>query len=103
MYVITIIERTALPDNKPVKHHINFKSMAELKSWVERNHYYLGKARVDAPIFSIEHADGSSISEAEKNRILKFASQDAWISRQRKAPFMSQRGNWQTFPRTVRS
>ncbi len=55
-------------------HH---KSMRELVEWVEFNNMVLGTPELYTPRFSVEHADGSSLSNDELSRLMRAASQEA--------------------------
>lgn len=56
---------------------IHHGSMRELVEWVEFNNMVLGTPEPYTPRFSVEHADGSPLSEEELLRLRPVASQEA--------------------------
>lgn len=63
----------------------HFESMAELKEWVEYHNFVLGIPRPGTAFFSVEHGDGSILTEEELLRIEEFASVEQYKERIRQA------------------
>lgn len=83
MYVAKFVYADSCPLNgaKPVESYIKHGSMLELKDWAIRNNMRLGAPRMYSPNFSVEHLDGTQLSETEVTELQTTASNDQYLSR----------------------
>lgn len=79
LYVTTCIIRDKLEnDQKVLAHHAGLRALIE---WVSFNNMVLGIPAAHTPFFSVEHTDGSPLTEDELAPIQGAGSRDAYATR----------------------
>src|SRR5262245_40673032 len=61
--------------------HVKHSTMAELKEWAEFNNLVLGTPELGTSYFSVEHKDGSPLTEEERERLAASANLEEYQAR----------------------
>lgn len=84
MYTTTVIlEELGVTPDRPIHapHVMQHRSMAELKQWVVFNNMCLGTPYRKTPYFSVEHTNGSPLSDEEYQNLYSVAGYEAYMER----------------------
>ena len=72
----TIIQLQLDPRDNPREYRLTVDSVADVRAWAKFNARVLGEPHVRAPVYKVEHSDGSLLSEEELKAIQPETSED---------------------------